>query len=133
MGLIGGIPLIGTALLIFYSTRAAARGTLPRGTGVGIRTAITGHSDAAWVAGHRAAVPCATLLSIVSGALAVALVVAGAMSPPDPGPAVIVLFVLGYGTILVGAWPLVRIANNGALDFCYQQEDADSNVNQQDG
>lgn len=120
MGLTGGIGLLACAAAIFFSTRAAARGTLPRGIGVGIRTAITQHSDNAWVAAHRAALPCARLLSIAAAAFGVGLIVAGALAPlMDSSPAELVLFVLGYGTVLVGAWPLVRIANNGALDAAW--------------
>ncbi|HWC23699.1 MAG TPA: SdpI family protein [Flexivirga sp.] len=115
MGLIGGIGLLACAAAIFFTTRAAARGTLPRGMRMGIRTAITQASDEAWVAAHGAAMPCARLLSIVATIFGVALIVAGAMaSAADTSPAVVVLFILGYGSVLIGAWPLVRIANNGA-------------------
>ncbi len=117
MGLTGGIGLLACAAAIFFSTRAAARGALPRGTGIGIRTAITQHSDASWVAAHRAALPCASVISVIAAVLGLALVVAGALSSPsDASPVVVVFFALGYGAILVGTWPLLRIANNGALD-----------------
>lgn len=117
MGLTGGIGLLACAATIYFSTRAAARGTLLRGTGVGIRTAITQHSDESWVAAHRAALPCAGVISAIAAVLGVALIAAGAMSSPsDTSAFVVVLFVIGYGAVLIGAWPLVRVANNGALD-----------------
>lgn len=126
MGLIGGIGLLVCAFAIYASTRAAARGSLPRGTGIGIRTATTQHSDEAWVAAHRAAWPCARLLSAIVAVVAVALIIAGAMSPSESNPPVVLaLFVLGYGVVTIGAWPLVRIANNGALDDAYRREHQD--------
>ncbi|WP_446665125.1 SdpI family protein [Flexivirga sp. B27] len=117
MGLTGGIGLLACAAAIYFSTWAAARGSLPRGIGIGIRTATTQHSDEAWVAAHRAALPCASVLAAIAGVLGIALMVAGALSFADTvPPMIVVLFVLGYGVVLIGAWPLVRIANNGALD-----------------
>lgn len=116
MGLTGGIGLLACALAIYFSTRAAARGTLPRGTGVGIKTATTQRSDAAWVAGHQAALPCARLVSTIAALFALALIVAGAMSgPTDTNVAVVLLFVIGYGVVLASAYFLVRAANRGAL------------------
>lgn len=53
-------PLFGVVLVsvvCIATTRAAASGSLGRNGGAGIRTKKTLASDAAWVAGHQAALP----------------------------------------------------------------------------
>lgn len=115
MGLLGGVSLVGCAVLLWWATAAAAAGRLPRNASIGIRTRATTASDAAWVAGHRAALSPARAVAIVSGLLGVAMaatsVVAGTA---DPGAAVITLFVLGYGVMGVGTVVAARTAERGA-------------------
>lgn len=62
--------------LIVPVTRMAAEGRLVRNGGVGIRTRYTKASDAAWVAGHAAALPRVTTLVPVAVAAVVVTVTA---------------------------------------------------------
>lgn len=63
------------AVVLVTTTRAAARGDLPRNAWVGIRTGATGMSDVAWKAGHAAALgpmkrcagACAAAAAVVLG------------------------------------------------------------------
>ncbi|MDO5511809.1 SdpI family protein [Corynebacterium sp.] len=72
-------PLIGVltvALLFGPVVRAAARGEFDRGGLVGIRTRHTQRSDAAWRAGHAAALPWARRCLVVAAAVVLLAVVA---------------------------------------------------------
>ncbi|WP_265447417.1 SdpI family protein [Flexivirga meconopsidis] len=117
MGLLGGIGLLACAIAIYGVINSAAKGNLPRNGGAGIRTVGTRSSDEAWLAGHRAALPTARLVGLICGALAVLLVIAGAMDgKPDPTVTIVVLFVLGYGIMLGGAFYLARVADRAARE-----------------
>ena len=48
------VAMLAVAAVSFWTARRAAAGTLPRNDLIGIRTAATRASDAAWVAAHRA-------------------------------------------------------------------------------
>ncbi len=51
------IGVVVLAMVCGSTASASAKGTLPRNGAIGIRTKATKSSDAAWDAGHRAAVP----------------------------------------------------------------------------
>lgn len=117
LGLFGGISLVGCAVLVWWATAAAAAGRLPRNGGVGIRTTHTSASDGAWVAGHEAALAPAKVVAIVSALLGVAMAVAAVVEgSAEPGALVVVLFVLGYLAMLVGAIVVARVADRAARD-----------------
>ena len=48
------VAMLAVAAVSFWTARRSATGTLPRNDLIGIRTAATRASDAAWVAAHRA-------------------------------------------------------------------------------
>lgn len=54
MGLLGGVGLVICSSVLYVTTRAAARGTVPRNGLAGIRTGRTTASDAAWAASGTA-------------------------------------------------------------------------------
>ncbi len=116
MGLMtGGVGLVVCALIVWGVTASAARGSLHRNAWAGIRTAATQASDEAWLAGHRAAMPAVQRIAAVSTVLGVAMIVTGLLSgQDDPTPAVITVFVLGYGTVLVGLIVAARTAHRAA-------------------
>ncbi|NYE00217.1 hypothetical protein BJY21_001401 [Kineosphaera limosa] len=117
MGLVSGVSLIGVSVLLWWVTASAARGDLGRNGAVGIRTAATTASDAAWVAGHRAALPTAKITGIVGAIIGGNLVGAGLWSPSEePSGAVLVLFAVGYSVIIVAALVAARIASQAARE-----------------
>ncbi|MBR7744005.1 SdpI family protein [Phycicoccus sp. BSK3Z-2] len=99
------------AALLVRVTAAAADGRLDRNGFAGIRTPATGASDAAWRAGHAAALPTARLVALVFGAGAALGVVLWLLGWPETGfwvafaPNVLLLLML---------WPLLRRANAAA-------------------
>lgn len=115
LGLIGGIGLLLCALGLWRVVVGAASGALSRNAAVGIRTSATQASDAAWHAGHQAAVTPARLLALVCSALAVAMMVASLVGgSADPTALVVVLFAGGYLTMFAGCVVVARAANRGA-------------------
>lgn len=69
-------PLIGYLLLAVVCIVLAwvIRGDrLPRNRAIGIRSALTMRSEAAWQAGHRAAIPVLTTISIIAAGFALVL------------------------------------------------------------
>ena len=83
-------------------TAAAAKGRLPRNSWVGNRLATTKASDAAWLAGHRAALPLCRAAGIASVFVAMAMVADGLVSDNADGSlAFWGLFALGFGGLLV--------------------------------
>lgn len=84
-------------------TAAAADGRLKRNPFAGIRTAATGASDAAWVAGHRAALPTARSIGLMSLVFGAAMMIDGIVTRDEEGSVLFwIMFVLGYGGIFVG-------------------------------
>lgn len=94
------VAMLALVAVSFWTARRASAGTLPRNDFIGIRTAATRASDAAWVAAHRAGA--ADLRRTGVAALATAVLPWGAVVVPDGyREAVIVVPVLiGVGAIL---------------------------------
>ncbi|MCT2086315.1 SdpI family protein [Microbacterium enclense] len=94
------VAMLAVAAVSFWTARRAAAGTLPRNDLIGIRTAATRASDAAWVAAHRAGAAGLRRTGVVAAATAV-LPWAAVVVPDAYRETVIVVTVLGgAGTIL---------------------------------
>lgn len=59
------ISLVGASIVFVVTAQMGAHGRLPPNGVIGFRTASTLQSDAAWEAGHRAAVPALRILALV--------------------------------------------------------------------
>lgn len=68
VALLGAVS-VGISMLAVAVSRAAASGSLTRNGFIGIRMASTMSSDEAWTAGHRAAVPLASISVFAAGLL----------------------------------------------------------------
>lgn len=77
---IGNLTIALTCAVLAFLAR---RGGLPRSALVGIRTRSTLRSDAAWDAGHRAAVPVMVAMALSSAAHAAALVAVELLDLPE--------------------------------------------------
>ncbi|RNL86933.1 SdpI family protein [Halostreptopolyspora alba] len=115
--LVAGVGASGLFLLALVFLRLARRmrdGTLPRNGFVGIRTAATTHSEAAWSAGHHAAEPLtrviayvAVVAAVVTVALALLLRLAGVADSVAVIPTLVALGV-GCGTVFaLNGWAAV--------------------------
>lgn len=109
-GVISGAGLIIAGGAMWVVTGAAARGRLARNPWAGIRTISTQASDAAWLAGHRAALATCRITGAASLVIAVAMMINGSVD------SVIfwILFALGYGGILLSAIVSIIQANRAA-------------------
>ncbi|WP_169252831.1 SdpI family protein [Brevibacterium sp. 'Marine'] len=113
-------PLIGYLVLavVCIALVLVIRGDrLPRNRAIGIRTAKTMRSDAAWRAGHRATVPWLITISIIAGGFACAL--SGVESFAWPTALGDVLAVAGWLVILglfIGVWTTADRAAKSAED-----------------
>ena len=112
---IGALIGIASSLLViavlYGVTRAGATGGMGRNGAVGIRTRATKRSDAAWRAGHAAALPVARtacLAILVLDLVCLALLFLG------PAGLVPWLGVIPSVAILAAAVPLVLAAKKGA-------------------
>lgn len=111
MGLMGGVSLIGCCLLMWWMTASAAAGQIERNSQMGIRTFDTQKSDAAWLAGHRGALPtvCATaIVGLVLGLTEAILGAGGLKDGASPGP-IVILFAAGIVWLIAGlSWAAHR-------------------------
>lgn len=113
--LVAAFGLAVCAAALWRSTLAAADGSLARNGGVGIRTAATRRSDAAWQAAHRAAVPLAQRLAVACLVMAAVVLAVGILA----GSHVVLVFaaeMVGYLVLLLGVVPVVRAANRAARE-----------------
>lgn len=102
--LLTGPLLVLTSWIIHAVTRAGARGGLGPNSAIGIRLPSTMRSEAAWVAGHRAALEISRLVGWFGAACGI-LLTATALLPQDEGlhQVSLTLFGIGYGFVLGGA------------------------------
>lgn len=99
------------AAAMWWTVRAASVGRLKLNSFSGIRTAATMASPAAWLAGHRAALPGTRRLAAgCVGAAAVSLL----LLIPGWVEAAFAVATLGLVVVLVGSVPIVRAANTAA-------------------
>ena len=94
------VAMFAVAAVSFWTARRASAGTLPRNDLIGIRTAATRASDAAWVAAHRAGA--ADLRRTGVAALATAVLPWAAVVVPDAYREVVIVVAIlgGVGAIL---------------------------------
>ncbi|WP_088286229.1 SdpI family protein [Kineosporia sp. A_224] len=91
----GGLAVLAAALLA--TARAIAADRLPHNGVVGIRIPATYRSQAAWRAGHRAALPWLRAASAVAAAALVAAVLVASAGSPGAG---LVVALTGYGLVV---------------------------------
>ncbi|RLP75354.1 SdpI family protein [Mycetocola tolaasinivorans] len=110
--LLTGLPLTLAGVLVIWMGRRGARGTLKRNPYMGVRTAATMRSDAAWIAAHRAvATP-----TVIGGAGILAAGLIALFLPSSAG-----VFVILGGAVwglawLVGTIGIATRAANAASD-----------------
>ncbi|MEV8157238.1 SdpI family protein [Kocuria salsicia] len=108
IGIVMSVVVLG---ILFMVTRMGASGEMGRNGAVGIRTRATKRSDAAWRAGHAAALPVvriACLVILVLDLVCLALIFLG------PASLVPWLGVIPSVAILAAAVPFVLAAKKGA-------------------
>jgi hypothetical protein len=91
-GVLGFVSILTTAVFIAVASRAA-NGRLARNQWVGIRTRSTMRSDAAWMAGHRAALRLTPLFLIATVTMCAALVPIALYATPS------VVQLVGFGVV----------------------------------
>lgn len=95
---------VGAAVLVIWLTRRAANGSLARNDLAGVRTRITLSSDAAWRAGHRAALR----PTIISGTITAAWRLASIGLAPLRNP---VSVLVAAGMLVGGALLSIPVAH----------------------
>jgi hypothetical protein len=116
IGLIAGglLVLTGTGA-VWGTTAAAASGRLRRNAWAGIRLGSTGVSDAAWLAGHQAALPTGRVTGLASLVLGMTMTIDGAITRNNEGSILFwVLFVVGYGGLLIATIVMAVQASRAA-------------------
>lgn len=108
-----GLSLVMVGALLWWLAQVGQTGKLPRNGVVGIRTASTMQSDAAWEAGHRAAAPAVRYLALaqmLGGVLTLAL---GwfAQSPLTIPLGIGILLLTGIALVVVTATSVKTAAN----------------------
>ena len=106
-----GLVIVGVLSLTVCGS--AVEGSIGRNAAVGIRTKETMKSDAAWLAGHRAADPVMTVTGWVALVLAAALVLSAVVAQQMP-VIVAIVGVAGYAAVIVGALRAKAVANRAA-------------------
>lgn len=111
----GALILAVVGLAFIPIPALCGRGVIPRGWGVGIRLPAIQQSDAAWRAGHRAAVLPYSVFALVAVGVAVLPLAVPALSDADPAlTAVVIIAGLVAGGI-VGSRAADRVASDPDL------------------
>ena len=97
--------------VIFVVTRMGANGDVGRNRAVGIRTRATQRSDAAWRAGHAAALPVTRNVSLVVLLLDLVCLALLFLGPPSLVPWIAVIPPVA---LLVAVVPIALAAKKGA-------------------
>ncbi|MCC5671419.1 SdpI family protein [Kocuria rhizophila] len=108
IGIVMSVVVLG---VLFMVTRMGASGEMGRNGAVGIRIKATKRSDAAWRAGHAAALPVARTVCLVILVLDLVCLVLLFLGPAGLVPW---LGIIPSVAILAAAVPLVRAAKKGA-------------------
>lgn len=110
--LIGVVVLTG---LSWAMVSACASGSLPRNGAVGIRTKATKSSDAAWDAGHRAAVPAMRRTAWFGSAAVVLTVLLLVIARPGENPGwEVAVPVIGFVGVVAGLCGAGVVADRAA-------------------
>lgn len=113
LGLLIGVVVL--TLVCGSIASASAKGSLPRNGAVGIRTKATKSSDAAWDAGHRAAVPMMRVTTWFGVLLTVVTIVAVIILRPGEEPGwEVVAPVVGFAGMFLGLVAAGVIADRAA-------------------
>ncbi|MFF0945961.1 SdpI family protein [Kocuria sp. CPCC 205300] len=100
--LLGGVSM-GISLLAVSVFRAAASESLTRNRFIGIKMPSTMACDEAWIAGHRAAVPLASISVFFAGVLLMVAAILVMMEMITPAFMVASISVLAVGILLVAS------------------------------
>lgn len=114
--LLFGIVLVPTAAVLV--TRMAAAGQLTRNGSAGLRTRYTKASDAAWVAGHAAALPRVSRTVPVAAVTVAATVVAALLGGDGWGVAVGMIGLIAETAVLISATGPANAAARAAEASC---------------
>lgn len=115
LGVVSGLSLVLVGLLCWKVTERAADGRLALNALAGIRTTATLSSEAAWLAGHAAALPTMKAVCLWSCVLGVVMAVWGVFLPLESAPVpLVVLFGVGYLGLLLGLGRAAAQANRAA-------------------
>lgn len=107
------------AIVMSSVSKAGARGDLPRSGAVGIRTKATKLSDAAWAAGHGAAVPLTRKISLLTSVVALVIILLGITVEAGWVTAV---GIVPFGVVILGMIPVVQAANAAAREAAAAEE-----------
>lgn len=107
------IMAVVVAVVVSSVAKAGGRGDLPRHGAVGIRTKATKTSDAAWLAGHRAAVPRARVLTLLTSVVSLVIIVLGIVVDATWVTAV---GIVPFGVVIIGLIPVAQAANAAAKE-----------------
>ncbi|MCG7291329.1 SdpI family protein [Corynebacterium afermentans] len=116
----GSALAISALALLFFGVnslilcRKTVNGTNSRNDGFGIRTQATRTSDAAWNAGHRAAVPLLRAFGILDILFALLLVVIGLLAPDIGARLGITIRLIAYAVAATGFFIAVKKADAAA-------------------
>lgn len=116
----GSALAISALALLFFGVnslilcRKTVNGTNSRNSGFGIRTQATRTSDAAWNAGHRAAVPLLQAFGILDILFALLLVVIGLLAPNISARLGITIRLIAYAVAGSGFFIAVKKADAAA-------------------
>lgn len=117
---VGSALAISALALLFFGVnslilcRKTVNGTNSRNDGFGIRTQATRTSDAAWNAGHRAAVPLLRAFGILDILFALLLVVIGLLAPDIGARLGITIRLIAYAVAGSGFFIAVKKADAAA-------------------
>ena len=117
---VGSALAISALALLFFGVnslilcRKTVNGTNSRNDGFGIRTQATRTSDAAWNAGHRAAVPLLRAFGVLDILFALLLVVIGLLAPDIGARLGITIRLIAYAVAGSGFFIAVKKADAAA-------------------
>lgn len=128
-----GLLIAAFAVYCYLAVALPAKGRIARGGLVGIRTPATKRTDAAWLAGHRAALP--SMTGTVAVAVIFSLLVTFGAFPFDLSPQTALLIGLGIciGGLVASAPVAVRAARATTPTVALRPGAPESDVDRSEG